>query len=257
MADDNSEYSSAEESGDDDFIYENPVPERRRLDQSSPLHGYQQDLANFALLLFKQSLHSRSASGLQDIRFSHQGVSELPCPFYLGNPAKHHACLKTKLGRIIDLKRHLWASHRRPYDCPVCNTVFGTAADCNAHIRRRACVKAKRIPLETLSEEQLDRLSIPNGENQETEEQWASIWRIVFPMVEPPELRYDEKMREVVALRQFWSQEGGRVAQRFLQEKGITSGETCRDFKALRDSAMDIMLDALAQSDGAHASRTP
>ncbi|KAK1753965.1 hypothetical protein QBC47DRAFT_403362 [Echria macrotheca] len=274
---DDSDFDStdSEDNDDDDdetFMFRPPSPYRPPLDPCCFLARYREPKLKAAIQGFSEfkSLASQvqDSACIKTHAFRHQPTftkpsclaattatappthspspsSLLPCPFYVHNPHRYIACLHHNLQRPIDVKRHLWTSHRlaRPYKCPTCGGAFEKEAACDAHIRQRACTNpTKAVPrmehedglsatqiyqlvqLGEEEEEQEDMASISDGvdDEEEAEDQnynpeeeddvrseWAAIWHVVFPDEMPPEdLENDNAMKEVALLREFWRKHG-------------------------------------------------
>ncbi|KAK3319774.1 hypothetical protein B0T19DRAFT_445571 [Cercophora scortea] len=154
------------------------------------------------------------------------------CPLFLHDPQKHRdrRCLSyPDLLSPIQVRQHLWESHRRPHHCPICLDIFSTAADCNSHIRSFSCApqttpehEVEGIHEDTM--EQIARWRPHNPETMSEEEQWFSLWDIVFPGEERPVgIRLSEKteaVRVARIARDYWMENGRGVVLEFLESRG-------------------------------------
>ncbi len=196
-----------------------------------------------------------------------QDTASLCCPFFAHKNREYQDCLKSNLISAIDVKRHIWAAHRRPYHCPACGTVFPAADEWEGHIRTARCDQ-RAFKLEGVSEDQLERLSIPSGSRQSREEQWYSIWGMVFPGIEPPSTPFlpndSESAHFVSLLRDYWATEGHKFVNSFLKSKGIRNRggqKETRNRQSLQRLVLDRMIDKLLaglnrSDDGARSLRS-
>jgi len=247
--DDDSESASDDDYDDDDedetFIYLYPSPEPRRLEPGSQLALRTGTISEAAIVRF---LRTDAA------RYQAEGVQRFACPFYLRNPNQHRACVRDDLKRIIDVKRHLWARHRRPYDCPVCGATFDAPAACDNHIRRGECTRTEAqntASAEAVSEDQLQLLAQPPSPSCSDNEQWEDIWRIVFPRDRPPPqaARQDAFLRQAVAVRSFWDEQGETIITQVLETSSGIENLRKRDMRALCDTVLVAMIDKLVAGD--------
>jgi len=274
---------SDDDDDDDDeiFIFQPPFPAQPRLDPDCPLAQYRGDILETATQRFSEFKFGKPQ--LTERRKPLPRPS-LPCPFYASDPRRHRACLRYDLQRPIDLKRHLWTSHRQPqHSCPVCGSAFDTATACDAHIRPRECKRRVVVPrAEGLSDAQIYQLAEATREDEENEEdkdgknaannqdreannntslksEWTAIWAIVFPRDAPPPRRPDglnnTTMNELTLLREFWNRQGreitaGLLAERRVYDTTMGSQKGSRDIRALQASVLDAMVEEVLASLG-------
>ncbi|KAK3344209.1 hypothetical protein B0T25DRAFT_573160 [Lasiosphaeria hispida] len=180
----------------------------------------------------------------------------LACPFFAHNPTKHRSCLKQDLRSIIEVKRHLWTTHRRPYYCPICGIIFDTSGGCNNHTRRRQCQHRTFPKPGGLSKYQLDQLgqlAHPPNQWQSEKLQWFLIWDTVFPGDgQPPPPPYlsnaIDSVRRLGWLRDYWEGNGQRVLEDALSQEGIYEHRLPREkrnLKALQGLVLEKMMDRL------------
>jgi hypothetical protein len=161
----------------------------------------------------------------------------LACPFYLLDPQKHLTCLtRAVTHEMIDIKRHLYNSHRQPYYCPTCRNIFTMASSRDDHIRDRSCLvnDVKPIP-EGVTEEQMSQLAKRFKPWLSKEDQWYAVWKLVFAGKEPPSLPYlaGDLESVVCVVRDYWSRFGQAVVSDFLEIKGL------RDY-SIRDEERNL-----------------
>lgn len=181
------------------------------------------------------------------------------CPFYRQDPARHRACLlRADLASIRDLKQHLWTCHRRPYFCSVCHEIFGSADECDNHVRSRTCSLSSGPEIEGVTEDQVQQLAVRSDRHKSAEEQWADVASIVLPErakeLSPPHLTGNVETL-VCLLRKYWAHSGQEVIAEFLQTKGMRDYEEVKDeernLEALYVVVLDQMVDRVADRLGA------
>ncbi|KAI0513233.1 hypothetical protein F5B22DRAFT_245504 [Xylaria bambusicola] len=146
--------------------------------------------------------------------------NNLLCPFYLYKKEKYLDCLRlVDVQEIPDLKEHLWAYHRQPSYCPTCHDTFMLSEDWENHIRLRSCVFSGKPRPEGITALQMQLLAQSPNLDSPRDDQWLSIWKIVFPGVKAPIPFIPGKIETAVwALRDFWAAEGGQIMSKFLTE---------------------------------------
>ncbi|KAK5633657.1 hypothetical protein RRF57_009371 [Xylaria bambusicola] len=158
--------------------------------------------------------------------------NHLPCPFYLHKKETYPSCLThADIREIRDLKEHLWASHRQPSYCPTCYGIFTLSEDWENHIRLRSCVSSGRPRPEGITALQMQLLAQPVDPGASRDDQWLSIWKVVFPGVKAPiPFTPGEIETAVWALRDFWAAEGDWIMSQFLTE-GLQQGPHLRNHR--------------------------
>jgi len=254
--------AKSEESDDDEnFIFTKVTPNRPRKDPSYHFVSYEEQIAKVAMDRFlddrKQSqAHSETPLGPDDkphgmepdnpdigASTPDRACSGFPCPFYIRNPKIYHSCLHENLRHVIDIKRHIWVSHQRPPDCPICGAIFDTNGACEAHIRQKECKLSASLPdIDGVSEEQLYQLADLTGSSRSNEEEWLRIWNVVFPDAVPRDgFMDDEALRQVKLLRSFWERNGRDIiVTRLLESNGVNDDDLRHERHNLR-----ILYDAI------------
>ncbi|KAK4460373.1 hypothetical protein QBC42DRAFT_151289, partial [Cladorrhinum samala] len=120
---------------------------------------------------------------------------EMACPLYMSDPQKYQSCRTPlhALGDAAAVREHVETVHRRPFYCPACGELFGTASELNRHIRTEQCAVRDLRPgeIEGVHEDIMDQLGCwEAASSQSEEERWYSIWDILFPGVPRPESPY-------------------------------------------------------------------
>ncbi|KAI0880561.1 uncharacterized protein GGS22DRAFT_82957 [Annulohypoxylon maeteangense] len=115
----------------------------------------------------------------------------LACPFAKKDPMRHHACFSKRLSRIRDVKQHLARKHTPEFYCNRCLAIFPNQNNLQEHIGDPAglfCTPSSL--LDGISQYQRSRLSCKSNPKLSEEEQWFSMWDIIFPGYERPKSAY-------------------------------------------------------------------
>ncbi|KAK2742724.1 het and ankyrin domain protein [Colletotrichum kahawae] len=170
----------------------------------------------------------------------------LACPCYVFDPMSHIDCIATHdFKDMIEVKDHLWKSHKLPYFCPTCKEVFEFSYQNDEHINQRSCELRHCEPFEGVSEDQYQAISnIPDTHDVQTE--WFEVWDILFPNVPPPDDSYlrDRRDRNISSFKTFWQTRGLELLRHCLRERhpsNVVLDE--QDFKNL---SSDVLFEALA-----------
>jgi hypothetical protein len=160
-----------------------------------------------------------------------QQKKELPfgfkfsCPFFKKDPLLYRGCATFHLSRTQDVKYHLARKHPRPEYCPRCNEVFGDDIESrDAHVRRDSCERRPLLPPDGLSERQRVLLSKPVDAALPPDEQWFSIWDVVFPNYHRPASPYlnTEVSEQLKNFREFMITYGPTIFREAAEAKGLT-----------------------------------
>jgi len=106
------------------------------------------------------------------------------CPFSKWKPLTYQACYAYTLKDISRVKQHLRRRHRIPLHCPICTMQFPSEAARDDHLRQRSCREEERSlsqPIEGVTQAQQELLERRVDKSKTKEEQWYSIWDILFP----------------------------------------------------------------------------
>ncbi|XXG95215.1 hypothetical protein Hte_001475 [Hypoxylon texense] len=115
----------------------------------------------------------------------------LACPFAKMHPEKHVRCFSLKLSRIRDVKQHLHRKHTPEFYCQRCKVIFPDDPSLQEHIRNDAGFACDfSESLEGISLAQRQRLTRKSDSKLSLEEQWYSIWDILFPGRPRPDTVY-------------------------------------------------------------------
>lgn len=156
-------------------------------------------------------LTSRASKRLKSINSNHDDRERsFACPFSKNDPLQHRKCLGLSLKRPKDVKQHIYRSHMNPeYYCAFCFDIFQTAADRDAHLRKRLCQErdCPSMPqFQGITDNQSKALKERLPRHLNFEEQWFQIYDIIFPDSSKPRSAYvDSRWEDLVALlRRKW-----------------------------------------------------
>jgi hypothetical protein len=176
----------------------------------------------------------------------------LACPFYKKDRYKHLNCLKKfELKRIRDVKQHLGRKHRQPqYYCPSCWEVFDSATGRDPHVALRTCEPRDRPEFEGVSDVQKEKLSKRVDSAASEEQQWFSVWDILFDAPRPTSAYLGNEIEEVASmLRDYWRTEGQSFVSEFLRQRQMLPSwehpNEERDLAALHTMMLGDMMDAM------------
>lgn len=151
-------------------------------------------------------------------------VPVFACPFLKRNPKDHLACRTYELTRIRDVKQHLTRKHLRREYCPVCYETFGNETKKDDHIRAQQCQARPPIEIDGVSRDQQKLLSKRSNSKHTDEQQWYSIWEVLFPNTDHPDSVYLNQAfsDNMFLLREYMVTEGVGVTRDFLNTHGAT-----------------------------------
>ncbi|KEY64089.1 hypothetical protein S7711_09484 [Stachybotrys chartarum IBT 7711] len=128
---------------------------------------------------------------------------QLACPYWKLDSRSHRSCFSKKLTRIRDVKQHLARRHTPKFYCERCFATFETEGSHEAHITRVSDDLCSRDPtrkLDGITHAQQRQLSRRSDPKLSEEQQWFSIWDVVFPTMERPRSAYlDAGLSEEIA----------------------------------------------------------
>lgn len=159
----------------------------------------------------------------------------LACPFQKKDPERYPHCGIRERGwqTIGHVKQHLKRSHaRNPNYCPRCMCTFSSELEKNAHIMEAMLnpCEMSSLPLpEGLSPELLSLLGGRVGKGIGVEEQWYSVWDLIFPGVtRPATCTFDlteDMAAQTLGLCTFLEREGPSILTSYLAERNIAMME--------------------------------
>lgn len=149
----------------------------------------------------------------------------LACPFAKKDPARYHECYKNRITRIQDVKQHLRRFHEPPIYCLICKDTFKSEAELQTHAEARSCT-LRPEKVDGVDRDQKERLSKNVDRKLSTEDQWYSIFDILFPGFDPrPRSPYVEGSVNPVllAFQDFMTHQGPSVLLASLQARDLVT----------------------------------
>lgn len=116
---------------------------------------------------------------------------QLACPFSKLDGGRYYECLKFKLHRVRDVKQHIARRHRGPeFYCARCWQTFPDRSEQDEHMRTVVCATKPKPLFEGISDSQRNQLARSADRGATPEQQWYSIWEILFPGKQKPSSIY-------------------------------------------------------------------
>ncbi|VUC26659.1 unnamed protein product [Clonostachys rosea] len=124
------------------------------------------------------------------VRASKQSASRqasLACPYAKKDPIKYRSCYSYNLKRTQDVKQHLSRCHQLPIYCSRCKRIFQSEDERNGHIEVdiSAMCPVRNIAYDGITREQKELLTRRVSHGMTLEDQWFSIFDILFPNHHP------------------------------------------------------------------------
>lgn len=134
-----------------------------------------------------------------------EGPRLLACPFWKHSPDSYRECGQRKLRKLSRVKQHLNLYHRQPFFCSACMDIFPTESARLDHERARTCPKRDLVEPAGLSREQLTALHRRPPKDLTVEQQWFTVWDIVFPRTERPSSAYidTDVSEDLISFREY------------------------------------------------------
>ncbi|KAH8896303.1 hypothetical protein GQ53DRAFT_819418 [Thozetella sp. PMI_491] len=173
----------------------------------------------------------------------------LACLFYKHNKIQHIDCLRHTLRRVKDVKQHLWRKHRQPQlYCPICYQVFTSRPHHDFHIQSRNCMARDRPIWDGISENLREELSRRVEAGISEEEQWFSVWDVVFPGEDRPRTAYLKGQLEelIEMLREYWGASGQEVISTVLAERGLLNWDMLSEERDLSILLPQLLRDLIS-----------
>ncbi|KAH8662591.1 hypothetical protein BX600DRAFT_513397 [Xylariales sp. PMI_506] len=109
----------------------------------------------------------------------------LACPFAKKDPITYRNCYSYILRRTQDVKQHLSRYHQLPIYCPRCKDQFDTETERDEHATSTNCLVRTNISYEGVTRVQKEQLSRRVSPSMTLEDQWFTIFDILFPQFTP------------------------------------------------------------------------
>ncbi|KAI1775844.1 hypothetical protein F4818DRAFT_389726 [Hypoxylon cercidicola] len=157
----------------------------------------------------------------------------LACPFAKMDPVRHVACFSKKLSRVRDVKQHLHRKHTPGFYCNRCKAIFPNEASLQEHVGQAPGLFCEPSALlDGISPAQRQQLSRKSDPKRSVEEQWYSMWDIIFPGHNRPSTVYVVFgfSDDLCSYREFST--GSRMAESVvegLRDSGIDVPDGIRD----------------------------
>ncbi|KAK4445505.1 hypothetical protein QBC34DRAFT_413286 [Podospora aff. communis PSN243] len=150
----------------------------------------------------------------------------LACPFAKKDPTRYRHCYSYILSRTQDVKQHLSRYHQLPIYCPRCKDEFQTEPERDQHcaVTNWSCQVRSGITHEGVTRSQKVELGHRVSPRQTLEEQWFTIFDILFPEHSPrPRSAFvnHHLSIEMEAFQDMMYAEGPALIRQSLQENHI------------------------------------
>ena len=127
-----------------------------------------------------------------------------------------------RLTKIWYVKQHLSRHHRLPVYCVICMETFNTEEVRDVHLRSRSCEERPMREWEGISEAQKRQLQQRVPPRMTEDEQWYTIFGILFPGLPRPQSPYvdSELSEDLSSFQDFATSQGPAVLRDFLRFHG-------------------------------------
>lgn len=192
----------------------------------------------------KRSRTSKKESGHQVL---------FACPFAKKDPIRYRSCYAYVLNRVRDVKQHLSRFHQLPIYCPRCMSIFTTEDERDRHNRQCSSVVQDARTYEGVTRAQKDQLAERVSSGMSQEDQWFTVFDILFPGHKPrpksPYMNMDLSL-DLERFQDLMHAEGPNIISAAIRTSGIevaTIANEERDLAALLQSAIGEGLQTIAQ----------
>ncbi|KAF5629791.1 uncharacterized protein FTJAE_8436 [Fusarium tjaetaba] len=145
----------------------------------------------------------------------------LACPYWKADSKKYWDCFLKKNDTIAHLKQHLTRRHTPKYYCQICYQTFREFDLFDSHALDRSCTRGPSAKLEGISQQQKNQLSLKSKGS--VEQQWYTVWSILFPGLEPPATIYiySTQSEDFCRIQEFAQREGVTIMLDELESNGL------------------------------------
>ncbi|KAF4441013.1 hypothetical protein FACUT_3042 [Fusarium acutatum] len=145
----------------------------------------------------------------------------LACPYWKADSKKYWDCFLKKNDTIAHLKQHLTRRHTPKYYCQICYETFRDFDLFDSHALERSCTRGPSAKLEGISQQQNNQLSLKSKGS--VEQQWYTVWSILFPDMEPPATIhiYSTQSEDFCRIQEFAQREGVAIMLDELESNGL------------------------------------
>ncbi|CAG9939913.1 unnamed protein product [Clonostachys rosea f. rosea IK726] len=179
--------------------------------------------------------------------------ASLACPYAKKDPIKYRSCYSYTLKRAKDVKQHLSRCHQLPIYCARCKEIFPSEDERNEHLEVdiSAICPVQNIVYDGVTREQKELLTRRVSHRMTLEDQWFSIFDILFPNHQPkPRSAYvnTDLTIEMETFQDMMVSEGPRIISTTLASYDIVptsiSSNPERDLSSLFDI---VLMEALVK----------
>ncbi|KAF5550757.1 hypothetical protein FMEXI_3716 [Fusarium mexicanum] len=151
----------------------------------------------------------------------HERSQFLACPYWKADSKKYWDCFLKKNDTIAHLKQHLTRRHTPKYYCQICYQTFRDFNLFDLHALERSCTRGPSAKLEGISQQQKNQLSLKSKGS--VEQQWYTVWSILFPEMEPPATIYiySTQSEDFCQIQEFAQREGVAIMLEELESNGL------------------------------------
>jgi hypothetical protein len=145
----------------------------------------------------------------------------LACPYWKQDPEKYWDCFLKKNDTIAHLKQHLTRRHTPKYYCQICYETFKDFSLFDSHVLERSCMRGPSAKLEGISQQKKNKLSLKSKGS--VEQQWYTVWSILFPDTDPPATIYihSTQSEDFCRIQEFAQREGVAIMLDELDSSGL------------------------------------
>lgn len=145
------------------------------------------------------------------------------CPFVKRYPHRYLKCFSHNLKDVSRVKFHLFRekAHRLPLYCPTCSETFKQEDLRDEHIRAATCPKKEPVKWEGITSLQRQQLGQRSSVTSTAEENWYTIFGILFPNAPLPSSPYIDitLSGELRGFREHMLTEGPRIWNYILNDR--------------------------------------
>jgi hypothetical protein len=177
----------------------------------------------------------------------------LACPYAKKDAIRYRGCHAYVIKRIQDVKSHLSRYHQLPIYCQRCKMIFQTETARDEHAETIVCEVNRSIVYEGVTRAQKSQLGQRVSARMTLEDQWFTIFDILFPGHQPrpnsPYINVDLTV-DLEAFQDMMFTEGPNIIISSLASRGIQTSTIAneeRDLSVLLQMSIFEGLQAIAQ----------
>ncbi|CAI6095112.1 unnamed protein product [Clonostachys chloroleuca] len=171
----------------------------------------------------------------------------LACPYAKKDPINYRSCYSFNLKRVKDVKQHLSRCHQLPIYCARCKEIFPSEDERNEHLEVdiSAMCPVRNIVYDGVTREQKELLASRVSHRMTLEDQWFSIFYILFPNHHPkPRSAYvnTDLTIEMETFQDMMVAEGPRIISTTLASHNIVPASISSNPESDLSSLFEIVL---------------